>query len=212
MDNYLMDTSILSPLNPDALSALDRPKPAKNVGGVGGVGGVGYHDSATGYNDHHIDHYEDSGEMNVYHEDNKVGGPKHVDEYDVQDQIDEYETEKFKGLVKKWITHDNNIRKLQAAMREQRKILKELTPQILGFMKDNEIDGLYDNEGGSTLQFKVTKRKETLSQKTIKEKLTAFLKSEDKADEATNFILSNRQVTDVVNLRRVFNKKSVLKL
>lgn len=209
-----MDTSILAPLNPEALSALDRPKPAKNIGSSNGVGVGG----------HHIDHYEDTGGMGVYHEDDKVGGqvhsglghtdsgPGHVDEYDVQDQIDEYETEKFKGLVKKWITHDNNIRKLQAAMREQRKILKELTPEILGFMKDNEIDGLYDNEGGSTLQFKVTKRKETLSQKTIKEKLTAFLKSEDKADEATNFILSNRQVTDVVNLRRVFNKKSVLKL
>lgn len=202
-----MDTSILAPLNPEALSALDRPKPAKKIGG----------NSGESYGDHHINHYEDTGGMGVYHEDDKIGGhvgsgSGHVDDYDVQDQIDEYETEKFKGLVKKWITHDNNIRKLQAAMREQRKILKELTPEILGFMKDNEIDGLYDNEGGSTLQFKVTKRKETLSQKTIKEKLTAFLKSEDKADQATNFILSNRQVTDVVNLRRVFNKKSVLKL
>lgn len=185
MDNYLMDTSILTPLNPETFSALDRPKPstAMDIGHGGGFMG----------------------------EEDREFVSQHAVE-DVQDQIDEYETDKFKGLVKKWITHDNNIRKLQAAMREQRKILKELTPQVLTFMQNNEIDGLYDNEGGSTLQFKVTKRKETLSQKTIKEKLTAYLKSEDKAVEATDFILSNRAVTDVVNLRRVFNKKSVLKL
>lgn len=185
MDNYLMDTSILAPLNPEALSALDRPKPATHMD-VGHGGGFLDETDREFVSEHAVE--------------------------DVQDQIDEYETEKFKGLVKKWITHDNNIRKLQAAMREQRKILKELTPQILAFMQDNEIDGLYDNEGGSTLQFKVTKRKETLSQKSIQEKLTSYLKSEDKAMEATNFILSNRSVTDVVNLRRVFNKKSVLKL
>lgn len=180
-----MDTNILSPLNPEALSALDRPKPAA-----------------------HIDVGNNNGFMG--NADREFISEQAID--DVQDQIDEYETEKFKSLVKKWITHDNNIRKLQAAMREQKKILKELTPQILEFMKDNEIDGLYDNEGGSTLQFKVTKKKETLSQKTIQEKLTSYLKNEDKAMEATNYILNNRSVTDVVNLRRVFNKKSVLKL
>jgi hypothetical protein len=185
MDNYLMDTNILAPLNPETLSALDRPKPANNIN-VGKNNGF------------------------LSETDREYISEQAVE--DVQDQIDEYETEKFKGLVKKWLTHDNNIRKLQGAMREQRKILKELTPKILEFMKSNEIDGLYDNEGGSTLQFKVTKRKETLSQKSIKEKLTAYLKSEDKAMEATNFILSNRAVTDVVNLRRIFNKKSVLKL
>lgn len=185
MDNYLMDTKIIAPLNHEAFYALDRPKPATNI---------------------NINKSDDF----LHDTDKKFISEQAVD--DIQDQIDEYETEKFKGLVKKWITHDNNIRKLQTAMREQKKILKELTPQILEFMQENEIDGLYDNEGGSTLQFKVTKRKETLSQKIIQEKLSAYLKNEDKAMEATNFILSNRAITDVVNLRRVFNKKSVLKL
>lgn len=176
-----MDTNILTPLNPDAFSSLDRPIPANNI---------------NNYNDND---YND----NDYNDNN---------DNDIQEQIDEYETEKFKSLVKKWITYDNNVRKLQAAIREQKKFIKELTPQILNFMKDNEIDGLYDNDGGSTLQFKVTKKKETLSQKTIMQKLTSYLKNEDKAKEATDFILSNREITDVVNLKRIFNKKSVLKL
>jgi acetylglutamate kinase len=129
------------------------------------------------------------------------------DEGGIEDEIDQHETQKFKELVKKWIVHDNNIRKLSAALRDQRKILKELTPEILKFMKDHEIEGLYDNEGQSTLQFKVSKRKESLNQKTIKEKLANYLQSEDKAQEVTNYIVNNRAEKEVINLRRIFNKK-----
>lgn len=125
----------------------------------------------------------------------------------IEDEIDEHETQKFKELVKKWIAHDNNVRKLSFALREQRKILKELTPEILTFMKDHEIEGLFDNEGQSTLQFKVSKKKESLNQKTIKEKLANYLQSEDKAQEITNYIINNRVEKEVVNLKRIFNKK-----
>ena len=42
--------------------------------------------------------------------------------------------------VKDWITIDNEIRKLQSAIKERRKQKKELTDNLLSTMKQNEID------------------------------------------------------------------------
>ena len=79
------------------------------------------------------------------------------------------ELEEFKNCVKIWITVDNNIKKLQATVKEQNGMKKEVSKKILSFMSRFNIEDLNTKEG--KLRYKVTQVKAPLSQAGIKEKI-----------------------------------------
>ena len=54
--------------------------------------------------------------------------------------IDENEVNKFKELVKEWLSFDDDIRQLDNAKKELTKRKKELTEPILDFMAKNIVD------------------------------------------------------------------------
>ena len=107
--------------------------------------------------------------------------------------------------VKDWITIDNEIRKLQSAIKDRRKQKKELTDNLLLTMKQNEIDVFNIPDG--ELIYTRTKTKKPLSKKHLLLSLSEYFK-EDKnmVDQLGKFILDSRQISEKENIKRKIKK------
>jgi hypothetical protein len=111
----------------------------------------------------------------------------------------------FKKSVKEWITLDDDILKLQEAIKERRKKKNELTPQIIDFMDKFDINDL--NTNGGKLKFTKSLQTKPLNKQFLISKLGDFFKDFAKGEKIASYILENRDKAEVVKLRRVQNKK-----
>ena len=55
--------------------------------------------------------------------------------------------EELESIVKEWLSIDDEISKLNLALKERKKKKEELTTYIMGFMKNNEIPFFNINNG-----------------------------------------------------------------
>jgi len=109
------------------------------------------------------------------------------------------ELEEFKNCVKIWITVDNNIKKLQATVKEQNGMKKEVSKKILSFMSRFNIEDLNTKEG--KLRYKVTQVKTPLSQTQIKSKIETSYQVGMPVNELTSKVFE-RETKDKHSLRR----------
>jgi len=110
------------------------------------------------------------------------------------------ELEEFKNCVKAWIEIDNNVKKLQQAMRERNAIKKQVTEKITNFMSKFNIEDLNTKEG--KLRYRVTQVKVTPKPTEIKTKLIEYFSPETTAEELTKKIFDNNTVVEKHSLRR----------
>ena len=107
--------------------------------------------------------------------------------------------------VKEWINIDNEIRQLQAAIKERRKQKKELTNNLLSTMKQNDID-VFNIPDGELIYTK-TKSKKPLSKKHLLLSLSEYFKNDkDMVQQLGKFILDSRQVNEKENIKRKIKK------
>ncbi len=113
----------------------------------------------------------------------------------------------FKKNVKEWITLDDDILKLQRAIKERRNKKNELTPKIMDFMGRYEINDLNTNDG----KLKYTKSLQTkpLNKDFIISRLGDYFKDFNKGEKAATFLLENRDKEEKFKLRRVMEKKGL---
>jgi len=121
--------------------------------------------------------------------------------------IDENEVNKFKDLVKEWLSFDDDIRQLDKAKKELTKRKKELTDPILDFMAKNSIEDC--NTGTGKLKYSVSNSKKPINRQYLTDKLGQYLNNSKKAEEISVFLYDNRETEQRVNLRRCFKKGSV---
>lgn len=131
-----------------------------------------------------------------------------------EEEIDEEEYEEltddnpdfvlFKEEVRKWLTLDDDIRTLQKAMNERKKVKNELTPRILEFMGKYDIQNLNTQEG--KIQYAKSVVTKPMNKEYLKTRLSEFLKNMDKAERCTDFLLKNRVKEEKVRIRRVIEK------
>ena len=117
-----------------------------------------------------------------------------------QEQIDE-----IKQDVYEFFSITNDVKKLEIAIRERKKRLKELNQKILAFMSTYDIVNL-DSSTGNKLKYTISKRKEPLTQKIIKLKLIDYFKDENKVSRAFEYIKENRSITEVATLKKIIQK------
>jgi hypothetical protein len=110
------------------------------------------------------------------------------------------ELEEFKNCVKAWIDMDNNVKKLQQAMRERNAIKKQITEKITNFMSKFNIEDLNTKDG--KLRYRVTQVKVTPKPTEIKTKLIEYFSPETTAEELTKKIFDNNTVVEKHSLRR----------
>ena len=104
-------------------------------------------------------------------------------------------------LIKEWLTTEDEIRALSAAIREKRKRTKTVKDLIVKIMKGGGIGKLNISAGAVTTHTKVTKA--PLSKKFLASALTDFFKGDaDMATKCAAFIEGHRPVkaTDMLSL------------
>ena len=128
------------------------------------------------------------------------------DDYDKETFTDDnvYFVE-FKQNVKNWLMLDDDIIKLQAAIKERKLKKNELTPKILNFMDNNKINDLNTNDG--KLKFTKSLCTKPLNKPFLISRLGDFFKDFAKGEKAATFILENRDKEEKVKLTRVKPKK-----
>jgi len=135
-----------------------------------------------------------------YQEDNSSTDDEDDDVEPDQEQINE-----IKQDVYDFFAITSEVKKLEIAIRERKKRLKELTQKILAFMSTYDIVNL-DSSTGNKLKYTISKRKESLSQKNIKLKLIDYFKDENKVARAFEYIQENRIIKEVPTLRKIMPK------
>ena len=94
--------------------------------------------------------------------------------------------------IKEWITIDNEISQLRLKMKEKNSMKKNLTEQLVGVMKKNEIDCFDINDG--SLIYKQNKIKKPLNGKTLLSAISSFYKDDQGiAENLTKHIMENRE-------------------
>ena len=119
-------------------------------------------------------------------------------------KLDPSEVQDFKKLVQEWIQMDDNIRKLEAHVKEMKNKKKVLTPVILDFMSSRKITEC-NNEAGS-LKCSKSLRTKPLNKVSIRAKMIDFFKNIEQGDKATKFLLENREKEEVLTLKRTFKR------
>jgi len=105
----------------------------------------------------------------------------------------------FKNMAIEYFKIDDDIKAAENLIKAKKKERKELTENILKFMKDNEIDDLNTDKG--ILQYTVNERKVGLSKKVLQNKLLNFFdKQEERALDLFKF-LDNREKIEKVSLK-----------
>ena len=107
--------------------------------------------------------------------------------------------------VKTWLSIDNEIRQLQKEIKDRRKLKKELTQNLVGIMKTQDIDALNVPDG--QLIYNKTKTKAPLSKKHLLTSLSQFFKNDQRmVDELSKYIMESRQEKEKENIKRKIKK------
>jgi TolA-binding protein len=109
--------------------------------------------------------------------------------------------------VKSWVQLDNQIRNLNARLKELRKEKKTQNESMIQLMKDKEIDN-FDLKDGQ-IQYKRATKREPLTQSRLLAILSAHPQfGAEQARMVHDFVMENRQVieTDVI-VRKTPKKK-----
>tara|TARA_Y100001935_G_C17193004_1_gene451069 strand:- start:106 stop:459 length:354 start_codon:yes stop_codon:yes gene_type:complete len=107
--------------------------------------------------------------------------------------------------VKTWLSIDNDIKKLQKAIKEKRNEKKELTNNLVDIMKERDIDCMNTAQG--QLIKTTNKVKAPLSKKHLVSSIQKYFKDDgEKVQELCNYILNSRNVKIKENIRRKMPK------
>ena len=124
------------------------------------------------------------------------------------EESDDDELEQFKAVVKYYTKTDNEIREIRAKIKllnaecnKRKKIIASITPTIMEFMSQNEIDELNSKDG--IIRYRKSMIKTPLTQKTIKDKLYTEIASDEEMKTKLDKIFDDRAKIEKESLRRV---------
>lgn len=113
-------------------------------------------------------------------------------------------TNQFKQMVISWVEIDDQIRSINAKMKDLKTEKKEYEEKILDYLGSINENVIEITDG--KLRRNVSKTKAALKQETIQTALEECVKDVEKASQMTHFILSKRPVVERINLKRTKNR------
>ena len=119
-------------------------------------------------------------------------------------------SEKLITSIKHWVQIDDKIRKLKNELKElndEKKTHEEIVLVELSNM-DEQVINISDGK----LRKNVTKTQSALKKDEIQKTIFEFTKDEQKTFNIIEKIMATRRVTEKVNLKRVKNRESVIKI
>ena len=134
-----------------------------------------------------------------------------VNEEEEQEEVDEETYEAlsednpefllFKEETEQWIKLDDEIKVLQKALNERKKVKNGITPHILEFMGKYEIENLNMHDSSALVYTKSVTTK-PLTKDYVRSKLAEYLRNANRADQLTNNIYNNREKQTTYRLKR----------
>jgi hypothetical protein len=118
-------------------------------------------------------------------------------------------SDKLISSIKHWVQLDDKARKLKEEIKDlndEKKTHEELVLAELAKMEEQVIS-ISDGK----LRRNVTKTQAPLKKDTIQKTIFEFTKDEKKTFDMIEKIMSSREVTEKVNLKRIKNRESVIK-
>jgi len=110
------------------------------------------------------------------------------------------EMDSFKSNVKQWLNLDDKISDLQQRIRALKQQQKELTPIIVHFMNERQIEEISSSEGN--IRFNVAKTRASLSNKRLQSTIGEYFNDDDKTKELIDHIMNNREIKETIKLKR----------
>lgn len=132
--------------------------------------------------------------------------PPSVDEKPLQPK----DIDKFKQMCKQWLALNDDIKKLQTAIKVRREFQNQLTPKMMIYMKEEQIEDL--DTGDGKLRYTISNRKLPLNKDNIQKKLAEYFKDNKKAENVTTFLMENRDIVKAERLSRTVVKKKQPKI
>ena len=99
--------------------------------------------------------------------------------------------QQLKTHIKEWVKLDDEITQYKHQIRDLNLKKKKLSEQLLSVMKEQEIDAFDLNNEGKLIR-QVRKTKSPLTKKYIMTSLVNYFKDDEKAKDASNYILDSR--------------------
>jgi hypothetical protein len=114
---------------------------------------------------------------------------------------------KFKSHVKEWVSLDDDIKTLQDAIKKRKKMMNDITPQILDFMKRFNINDLNTQNG--QLRYTTSLLSKPVNKNFLLAKLGDFFKDNEKGEKITSYLFENRDKQEKIKLTRVIKKNKL---
>lgn len=127
-----------------------------------------------------------------------------------QTQHQQKDVEQFKQICKQWLALNDDIKKLQQAIKVRRQFQNELTPKMMVFMKEKQIEDL--DTGDGKLKYTISNRKVPLNKENIQKKLTEYFKDQKQAESVATYIMENRDIVKAERLSRTMLRKKKPKI
>lgn len=108
--------------------------------------------------------------------------------------------EQLVNHVKKWIQVDEEVRTLQKQIKDRKNVQKNLSTQLMGVMKQNEIE-CFDLSDGK-LVYVTSKVKQPINKKLLMSALSKYFNKDDDIESVTNHILESRAEKIRENIKR----------
>ena len=122
--------------------------------------------------------------------------------------MDPEKIEEFKLKVKKYMELDDLVKKQAKLLKQQKKERLNLYHDVLNFMSENNVE--HCNTKTGVLKCVVRKSQKSVGKQDIYNKLCSFLKDEQVATNALNYIYENRETVEKTALRRIKPKKKLV--
>ena len=125
-------------------------------------------------------------------------------------QTEQKDVDQFKQVCKQWLALNDDIKKLQQAIKVRRQFQSELTPKMMVFMKEKQIEDL--DTGDGKLKYKITNRKLPLNKDNIQKKLTEYFKDKKQAESVATYLIENRDIVKSERLSRTVKSQKKPKI
>ena len=104
--------------------------------------------------------------------------------------------------IKKWVTLDNNLTKINKQLKTIRDEKNQLTTYLVNYFNENDKPFPKINISDGKLNFIEVKQYNTISYKFLEECLSDFYNDKEKTDEILNFIKTRRKYNTTVTIKR----------
>lgn len=115
------------------------------------------------------------------------------------------EKSKFIENIKKWVTIDSQIKKINDKMGEIRKMRTQVMSEIDIYVTKNDISEKKIEISDGELSFYEKKEYQSLSYKYLEECLSHFIKDPCHIDIILRYIRDNRKIKSTIDIRRYYH-------